>query len=283
MKCSIVIINHNTKELTNQTIQSVLIGTKIEFEIVLVDNSTNDSERFYDHADAHVKIVHCENKGFGHACNFGVDSTIGEYILLLNSDTIVESKSIETCIEYLEQHQDIGTLGCKLILEDGSLDHGCRRGFPTPMNSLFYFMGLDRIFPKNPLFGGYRLNYLTINETHNVDAVSGAFMLMRRSLYQQINGFDESFFMYGEDLDLCYRVKQAGLRVVYYPLATVIHLKGQSGLSTSSKEVIFHFYDAMLIFYRKHYKKKYGFIMYGVITLAVKVKYQLTLMRKKYG
>lgn len=279
MKCSIVIINHNTKELTNQTIQSVLIGTKIEFEIILVDNSTSDSERFYDHVDDHVKIVHCENKGFGHACNFGVESAIGEFILLLNSDTIVESKSIETCIDYLELHQDVGALGCKLVLEDGSLDHGCRRGFPTPMNSLFYFMGLDRIFPKNPLFGGYRLNYLTINETHNVDAVSGAFMMMRRILYQQINGFDESFFMYGEDLDLCYRIKEAGLRVVYYPHATVIHLKGQSGLKTSSKTVIYHFYDAMLIFYRKHYRKKYGEMLYLLVLFAVKLKYQLTLMR----
>ena len=283
MKCSIVIINFNTKSLTEQTIQSILDGTQFDFEIIIVDNSTNESERFYSHENDHVNILHCENHGFGHACNRGVDIAKGEYVLLLNSDTIVEPGSIDKCLEYIEQHKDIGALGCKLVLEDGSLDHGCRRGFPTPINSLFYFAGLDRLFPNSALFGGYRLNYLSTDDIHDVDAISGAFMMMRHSLYTQINGFDEAFFMYGEDLDLCYRIKEQGLRIVYFPCATVKHLKGQSGLNTSSNQVIFHFYDAMLIFYRKHYKEKYGLLMYALISFAVKLKYRLTLIGKRHG
>ena len=279
MMLSIIIVNYNTKLLTIQTIESIFSRTYVKFEIIVVDNSTLVSESLIDFKQENVRIIQVENHGFGHACNRGSEIAIGDFVLFLNSDTIAKHDSIEKSVNYLMNHPETGALGCKILLPDGSLDHGCRRGFPTPFNSLAYFLGLDRIFPNSKVFGGYRLNYLDINQIQTVDAVSGAFLLMRRDLYVKLNGFDETFFMYGEDLDLCYRIKEQGYIVIYFPETSITHLKGQSGLRTASKTVIYHFYDAMLIFYMKHYRKKYGEMLYLLVLFAVKLKYQLTLMR----
>lgn len=280
MELSIIIVNYNTKDLTKQTIESILkSNNSFNFEIIVIDNSSVEYER-YEENNQKIRVFRIENNGFGNACNYGAYKATGKYLLFLNSDTIVYDQTLGNCIDYFNQQTNIGILGCKIVLENGLLDHGCKRGFPTPLNSIFYFLGLDRMFPKSELFGAYRLNYLNENKIHYVDSVSGAFLIIPRLLFLEIKGFDEDFFMYGEDVDLCYRVKSKGLDIVYYSEALITHLKGQSGLHTASKKTVYHFYNAMLIFYRKHYLKSIGKLLYPLVFMTVKFKYLMTIMRQ---
>ncbi len=279
---SIIIVNYNTKALCSQTIQTVLETVQnASYEVLVVDNSSEEQER-YDAQDPHVIVFSgIENRGFGHACNWGARHAKGKYLLFLNSDTLLDPHALDDSIAYMEAHPDIGALGIRTTLADGRFDAGCKRGFPTPVNSLCYFLGLDRRYPNHPKFGGYHLTYLSIEETHDVDAVSGAFLLVPRDLFLQLDGFDEDFFMYGEDLDLCYRIKEQGKRVVYYAQAHMVHLKGQSGLSDKSPKVIQSFYQAMRLFYDKHYLDRYSCITTGLVHGAIRCKYYLAMRNNK--
>lgn len=282
MDLSIVIVNYNTKNLTTQTVNSIISSTNgIDYEIIVVDNSSNTSE-YFEMEDKRVKILSkVENKGFGHACNIGANIAIGRYILFLNSDTIMRNGTLKGAVKYMDSHSDIGCLGIKTLLRDGTFDHGCKRGFPTPFNSLCYVLKLDKIFPKVKKFGGYTLNYLSQNETNEVDSVSGAFMLIPRRVLSKAGLFDESIFMYGEDIDLCYRIKNAGYKVVYYADVWMTHLKGQSGLHTKSPLVIKHFHDGIKRFYDMYYKDKHNFVVTFLMHSAINIRYALTLMISK--
>lgn len=282
MDLSIVIVNHNTKELTHQTIKAIYSSTKdIEYEIIVVDNSSKQSE-YFDLRDSRIKIIpHVENNGFGNACNIGAAKAIGRYILFLNSDTLMQNGTLKKCVSYMDSNEDIGCLGIRTVLGNGEFDHGCKRGFPTPFNSMCYVLGLDRLFPKSKKFGGYRLSYLSEKETNEVDSISGAFMLIPSALWFKTGGFDESIFMYAEDIDLCYRIKQMGFKVVYYAEAWMIHLKGQSGLYTKNTEVIHHFHNGIRIFYDKYYKDKNSALVTFLMHGAINVRCFLTLLKSR--
>lgn len=284
MDLSIIIVNYNTRALTEQTVRSVIDTTSaIDYEIIVVDNSSKEKE-YFTMDNPRVKILsRVENKGFGHACNIGTNVAIGRYILYLNSDVIMQSGTLRGAVEYMDSHRDIGCLGIRTMLKDGTFDHGCKRGFPTPFNSLCYVLGLHRLFPKVKKFGGYTLNYLSNNETNEVDSVSGAFMLIPKSVLNKVGLFDESIFMYGEDIDLCYRIKQAGYKVVYYADVWMIHLKGQSGLHTQNPAVIKHFHNGIKRFYDMYYKDKHNFIVTFFMHSAINIRYVITLMRAKFA
>lgn len=280
MDLSIVIVNHNTKALTEQTIKSVINTTEgIEYEIIVADNSSNPKE-CYSSDDKRVKVIeNLENKGFGNACNIGANIAIGRYILFLNSDTIMQKDTLKKSVSYMDSHNDIGCLGIKTLLKNGDFDHGCKRGFPTPFNSLCYVLKLDKIFKNNKKFGGYTLSYLSNDETNEVDSVSGAFMLIPRAVLAKTGLFDESIFMYAEDIDLCYRIKAAGYKVVYYADVFMIHLKGQSGLHTKNRKVIYHFHKGIKIFYDKYYRDKHNFVVTFLMHCAINIRYGITLLR----
>lgn len=264
---SIIIVNYNTKQLTIDCINSVLNTVRlINFEIILIDNSTNEEEVVvYDHPL--LRAYRIENKGYANANNIGYSHAQGDYILLLNPDTIVYDRTIGTCLETLALQPDMGAIGCKVVRPDGSLDHACRRGFPTPFNSFCYFGKLHKIFKDNPRFCQYTMSHLPDTESCDVDSLTGAFMLMPRKVVEETQLFDETFFMYGEDLDLCYRIKEAGYRIHYLADVTILHKKYQSGFAKRSPLVIRHFYQSMILFYDKHYKDKYN----TLITLAVRL------------
>ena len=279
MDLSIVIINHDTKELTSQTINSVMKTTKtLSYEIIVVDNSDTPSQR-YVQDDFCIVLSGMPNKGFGHACNAGARQAAGRYILFLNSDTILHDGALEKCVEYLDSHTDVGALGIRTTLPDGTLDHGCKRGFPTPASALYYYLGFDKRHPESHKYGAYRQTFVDEMQTSEVDAVSGAFMMLPLEAFQKVQGFDEQFFMYGEDLDLCYRIKNLGFRIVYFAQASMTHLKGQSGLHTKSSKIIYHFYHAMILFYKKHYLKKYNFFVTAAVYCGVWLKYWMTLLK----
>ena len=281
IKLSIIVVNYNTYSLTKQTIDSVISRSyQFEYEIILVDNASSDGsiellKNEYKSLSNINIIVNNYNLGFGKANNIGYDKSIGEYILLLNSDTIVSEGCLTKCIEHIEQGQNIGALGCKVMLEDGTLDHACKRGFPTPKASLYYFLGLGK---KDPIkYGLYDAMHIEEDEIGEVDVLTGAFMLMPRNVIDQVGLFEEEYFMYGEDIDLCYKIKEAGYRILYYPEVYIYHLKGGSSRKKRNK-VIYNFHHAMWIFYRKRYKKKYNMGITILIWLAIWSKYILELL-----
>lgn len=282
MDLSIIIVNYNTRDLTNQTIDSIIKYTEnIDYEIIVVDNSSDKKQQCKYKNEQVTVLLDIENHGFGHACNVGAKEAKGRFLLFLNSDTLIHDNSLMKCVKYMKNNQDIGVLGARILLRDGTLDHGCKRGFPTPSAAFYYYAGLDKKYPTSIKFGAYRQTFLCETETNEVDSVSGAFLMISKTLFENVKGFDETFFMYGEDLDLCFRVKENGYKVVYFPEAVITHLKGQSGLYKSSKIVIYHFYNAMILFYKKHYKDKYNFIITILVYSAVKIKYWLTLLKRE--
>ncbi len=279
---SIITINYNAKILTAQAVQSIFDCTpRISYEVIVVDNSSELLEEYNCTNDQVVVVKRVKNKGFGNACNIGVTNSRGKYILFLNNDTIMHEGTLEACLRYMQQHPKVGALGVQTRLGDGSFDHACKRGFPTPLSSLYYFLGIDKKHPKSERFGAYRQTFIGENDVSEVDSVAGSFLMMPRLVFDKLGGFDEEFFMYGEDLDLCYRIKMLGLSVIYYGKTSITHLKGQSGLHTKSKQVISHFYNAMLIFYKKHYMKKYNLLVTVLVYCGIKVKYLLTIFRLK--
>jgi len=279
---SIVMINYNAKALTTQAMQSIFdCEPQISFEIIVVDNSS-DASREYDNMVENVVVIkHVKNKGFGNACNIGAKRSCGEYILFLNNDTIMHEGTLEACVLYLQQNPQTGVLGTRTLLENGALDHACKRGFPTPMSSLYYFCGMDKRHPESKKYGVYRQTFIREDSISEVDSVAGSFLMMPRSVFDRLGGYDETFFMYGEDLDLCYRVKELDLSVIYYGKVSITHLKGQSGLHTKSQTVIYHFYNAMLLFYKKHYLHRYNLFTTALVYCGIKAKYALTLLKMK--
>ncbi len=266
---SIVIINHNTPFLAEAAIASVISHTRaVDYEIIVVNNG--EEAKSVIPRDPRVKSVLAENKGFGHACNAGAAAACGELLLFLNPDTLVREGTLDACAAYMREHSDIGALGVQTRLESGAFDHGCKRGFPTPWASLCYFTKLDRLFPRSRTFGQYRQTFVPEDAICGVDAVSGAFLMTTRAAFSDIGGFDEAFFMYGEDLDLCFRIKLTGRRVVYFGRAQITHLKGESGMKARSKAVINHFYNAMELFYDKHYKARYGALMEFFVSRGIR-------------
>ena len=285
MKLSIIIVNYNTYRLTKQTIESVITKKHpFIYEIILVDNASIDGsiealeETFSEEIDkgiVHI-IKNLANLGFAKANNIGMRASKGEYILLLNSDTQIKADGLELCMEQIEADKSIGALGCKVVLPDGKLDHACKRGFPTPKASLYYFLKWDKKNPKK--YGLYDALYLGEDEVGEVDALMGAFMLMPRRVLDQVGFLDEDFFMYGEDIDLCFRIKQGGYKILYYPKAQITHYKGGSSKKRRHK-VIFDFHEAMWIFYKKHYKKQYNIFITGVVVIGIWCKCLLELIK----
>lgn len=284
MDLSIIMVNYNTPKLTEQAVSSIFsCHPTMKFEIIIVDNSEDPAWEYSDNRPGVTVLNGVGNRGFGNACNIGAKQARGTYLLFLNSDTLMYPCTLEKCVGYLNSHSDVGILGERTLLPDGTLDHACKRGFPTPSSALYYFLGLDKKHPKSEKYGAYRATYIDECSVSEVDSVAGSFLMIPKIVFGGIGGFDEEFFMYGEDIDLCYRVKQAGYKIVYYGRASIMHLKGQSGLHTKSKTVASYFYNAMILFYRKHYVKQYGPIVSALVYAGIRLKYWLALAKIKWG
>lgn len=278
MDLSIIIVNYCTYDLTKRVIESVINKDHpFSYEIYLVDNASNDGsiaklQKYFakDAADGLIKfIANTENKGFANANNKALKLVSSKYALLINSDTIVVNDCLEKCINLMKTHENLGALGCKLVLPDGSLDKACRRSFPTFSVSAYRTIGLSNIFPKSKRFARYNLTYLDENETYEVDCLAGAFMMVRSDVIRQVGLLDEDFFMYGEDIDWCYRIKAEGWKIVYYGDAEIIHNKGGSDNSKENPRLIYEFYKSMYLFYNKHYRDNYPFILTGITYIGI--------------
>lgn len=256
MKLSVIIVNYNVKYFLEQCLKSVQKAAKgIECEIWVVDNNSVDgSLEMLKGKFADVKLI--ENKtnlGFSKANNIAVNQSKGEFILFLNPDTVVEEDCFEKCINFMQNTPDAGALGVRMLDGSGNFLPESKRGLPTPQVALYKMFGLNKLFPKSKKFGKYHLGFLPENKINKVEVLAGAFMFLRKELLDKIGLFDESFFMYGEDIDLSYRIIEAGYNNYYFPETSIIHYKGESTKKGSANYVRI-FYQAMVIFARKHYK-----------------------------
>lgn len=268
---SIVIVNYNVEHFLEQCLHSVFKAvSNVPSEIFVVDNNSVDGSvaLIKDKFPAVKLICNQKNTGFSFANNQAIRVCSGKYILLLNPDTVVEEDTFEKTLGFMEKHPKAGGLGVKMLDGKGNFLPESKRGLPTPSVAFFKIFGLSRLFPKSKLFGGYHLGYLDKDKTQEVDVLSGAFMLLRKEALNKTGLLDESFFMYGEDIDLSYRLTEAGYKNYYFPETRIIHYKGES-TKKSSINYIFVFYKAMIIFAKKHFTQKNAKVFSFLINIAI--------------
>lgn len=282
MDLAIVIVNYNVCELLRNCLRSVYATDgDIEFSVCVVDNASVDgSVSMIETEFPEVQLIaNSQNVGYPTANNQGLKllgveesqrSHRPSYCLLLNPDTEIPINAFSTLIEFLNSETDVGIVGPKLVLPDGSLDLACRRAFPTPIVSAYRMVGLSRMFPKSPRFGRYNMTFLSEDERAEVDSVVGAFMMVRTDAIIEAGLLDERFWMYGEDLDWAKRIKDKGWKVVYDPEVTILHIKRAS--SRQNRRAQTEFYRAMLIFYYKHYYQDTPLPLHWLVILGIVIR-----------
>ena len=254
MKLSVVIVNYNVKHFLEQCLHSLeQAAVGIDHEVIVVDNaSTDGSTEYITTRFPSIKWMACrENNGFSKGNNIAIAQAKGEYILLLNPDTIVTKEAIEGCVEFMDTHADAGACGVYMLRTDGTFAPESRRALPTPFVSFCKMSGLSKLFPKSRTFGRYYMQYLDKEDTNPIEIISGAYMMLRHKTIKKTGALDEDFFMYGEDIDLSYRILKAGYNNYYLPLR-ILHYKGES-TNKSSYRYVHTFYRAMQLFFKKHY------------------------------
>ncbi len=282
MKLSVIIVNYNVKFFLDQCLQSVIGAIKkIDAEVFVVDNNSVDgSVAMVKEKFATVKVIeNHKNIGFSAANNIAIKKAAGNYILLLNPDTVVEEDTFTKCLDYLDKHPEAGALGVKMIDGKGKFLPESKRGLPTPQVSFYKIFGLSGLFPKSKEFGRYHLSFLPANQTNEVDVLCGAFMMIRKKALDAAGLLDETFFMYGEDIDLSYRIQKAGFKIVYFPETTIIHYKGES-TKKSSLNYVYLFYKAMQIFAQKHFSYGKATWLYRIIQLAIYFRATLSVIKR---
>jgi len=289
---SIIIVSYNTSDFLKECLESIKKNTEgLNYEIIVVDNASSDNSlqvlraKFPDV----LVIKKQENIGFSKANNLGIEKSKGRYVLFLNPDTVVYKDSLLGMVKFMDEHKEAGAATCKLVMPDGRLDDASHRGFPNPWNSLSYFFGLSKLFPKSRLFSGYSLGFMDFSKIHEIDACAGAFMIVRKKAGEQIRWWDEDYFFYGEDLEFCFRLKEKGWKIYFVPSVSALHYKGISGgikkvskkittasIETKRRSTNWRF-NAMKIFYRKHYQDKYPFLLTWFVILGINLKHWISL------
>lgn len=285
MKLSIVIVNYNVEHFLEQCLFSVRKAiANIEAEVFVVDNNSVDgSLKMLADKFPEVKVIaNKDNVGFSRANNQAIRISTGEYVLLLNPDTVVEDDTFTKTIEFMDSHPDAGGLGVKMVDGKGRFLPESKRGLPTPATAFYKMFGLTKLFPHSKRFARYYLGHLDNDEINEVEILAGAFMLMRRETLDKCGLLDETFFMYGEDIDLSYRITLAGYKNYYYPKTRIIHYKGESTKKTSVNYVLV-FYKAMEIFVRKHFADKGAKTFSFFINLAIYFKAFLALLSQFFS
>ncbi|HEX7844965.1 MAG TPA: glycosyltransferase [Chitinophagaceae bacterium] len=278
MQLSVIIVNYNVKHFLEQCLCSVKKAvTGLQAEIIAIDNNSSDNSIGYlQDLFPDVKFTaNKENIGFGKACNQGLKLSSGKYILFLNPDCLVPEDCFQKCISFFETHPDAGAIGIKMLDGKGEFLKESKRSFPSPMTSLYKLFGLARLFPHSPVFSKYHLGHLNENRDHEVDVLAGAFMMLKKEVLDKTGGFDETFFMYGEDVDLSYRIQKAGYKNYYFSGSSIIHFKGES-TRKGSMNYVRMFYNAMSIFVSKHYGGSRAGIFNFLIHVAIWLRAALT-------
>lgn len=270
-KLSVIIVNYNVEYFLEQCLNSVKTALKnVSGEVFVVDNNSIDQsvEMVRNKFPEYHLIANKDNRGFSKANNQAMEICQGEYVLLLNPDTVVEEDTFEKVVAFMDAHQDAGGLGVRMLDGKGKFLPESKRGLPTPKVAFYKIFGLSRLFPKSKKFGQYHLGHLSEFETNEIEILSGAFMLMRKEALDKVGLLDEAFFMYGEDIDLSYRIIKGGYKNYYFPETRIIHYKGES-TKKSSVNYVFVFYRAMAIFAKKHFSQRNAKSFSLLINIAI--------------
>ncbi len=295
MQLSIIIVSYNTEELLTDCLDSVAKAAKdLETETFVIDNNSLDrTVETVKQKFPWVKLIaNPNNLGFSKANNLALKIAKGKYILVLNPDTVLEGDTLFKMLEFMDKNPEYSMATCKVELESGKLDLDARRRFPTPWRSFCHFSHLSKVFKNITFFSEYYMDDIPQDQEHEIDACAGAFMFIRSSILKKVGFFDEDFFFYGEDLDLCYRFRQNGYKIVYTPITKIIHYKGaSSGIKKHSKHLskitsgskakaIRESTRAMKLFYKKHYQTKYPFFITQPILVAISALTFIRLLKK---
>lgn len=294
---AVIIVNYNTKQLLDDCLESVFRADapKGGLQVIVVDNASVDESM--DMVDkkypAVLAIRNSENLGFAKANNVGVEASDARYVLFLNSDTVVKRYSLVKPLKYLRTHPKVGAITIKLYLKDGTIDFDNHRGYPTPWASISKFTGLAKLFPKSTFFNSYHLGFQKLDKIHQIPVAAGSYMMMPTKLFRNIGMWDETYFFYGEDIDLCYRINEAGYKIIYYPKVSTLHLRGASSgirkenakstASTKAHKIKLakSSADAWKTFYKKFYSKRYPFFVTALVLAGIAVKGKLRVLKYK--
>lgn len=275
-RLSIVIVSFNTKAFLKDCLESLYKHkNEVPFEIIVSDNGSIDGsiEYLQEVEDKYnLKLVLNEdNLGFSKGNNVAKGIAKGEYVLFLNPDTVVHKGVLSTTVNYMQENKDVGAVTCKIVLPSGDLDLDARRSFPTPWVALTHFAALDRLFPTSHLFAQYWYGYKSANETHEVEVLQGAYFLTRREILDKVGWFSEEYFLDGEDIDLSWKVKNAGFKLIYLPTTSITHIKKASKKGKRSMRSILAGVTSMEIFYRKRLSRNYSFVTNLLVLTAIKI------------
>ncbi len=281
MKLAVVIVNYNSTDYLLRCLGSLFARTdESDFAVVVVDNASDD--RDFEHLRASFPSVtliqNQRNQGFSTGCNQGIRTLDADFYLLLNPDCVIGDAALDKSLRFLATHPQAGILGARVTNPDGTLQRACRRRIPRPSVAFYRLSGLSRLFPRSARFGSYNVADQDEERVQEVEAVSGSFLMFRKELLDDIGFLDETFFLYGEDLDFCYRAAQAGWKILYYPEARVTHFKRASS-SRRPRESNFHFYNAMRLFYRKHFYDRAGSVEHACVLGGIQLLYLASRVR----
>ncbi|GAB4367498.1 MAG: glycosyltransferase [Calditrichia bacterium] len=271
VKVSVIIVNYNVKDYLAQALHSIERSlADISHEIVVVDNASVDgSVPFLRKEFPHIKIIeNRQNLGFARANNQALKIVKGEYVVLINPDTVVQEDTFSRLLQFFEETPQAAAATCKIINPDGTFSVDCRHAVPTPSVAFWKVAGLNKLFPRSKIFGQYNLTYLDANETYPVPAISGSFMMIKKKVLDTVGHFDERFFMYCEDIDLCHRINEAGFKIYYVPATQIIHYKGESS-KRGRLDYIRNFNHSLHEFFKKYYASKSTFLFHGLISLGI--------------
>lgn len=300
MDLSIIVLNLNTRDFLRDCLQSLRdsrLGTE-RFEVIVADNGSTDGsgEMVRDFFPQWKVVDNGRNLGFAGGNNAALPylSAESRYVLFLNSDTRVPPETLPEMVDFLDQNPKVGAATCYVETRDGTVDWNCHRGFPTPLTALTYFLGLHKIFPHSRVFGGYYQTYKDLTTIHEVDGLEGAFLMVRRKAAAEValagnEWWDEDFFFFGEDLDFCYRLKEKGWQIMFYPKVKIWHYKGathgfnQQGVVKFSREdrqkLIESTTVAMKLFYQKHYSRRYPAMVTAAVLLAIQILGKMRILK----
>lgn len=268
---STIIVNWRAADVLVECVEALLKATQhTRHQVIVVDNHSRDGspERVQRAFPQVTVLFNPENRGFAKAVNQGLERAEGRYILLLNPDTRVDEKAVERMLAVLETQPEVGAVGPMIVNSDGSYQRSSRRALPTPARAFYKLAGLAALFPSHPVFAQYHVGHVSADVRQDVEILSGSVLMTRRDVVDQVGGLDERFFLYGEDIDWCYRVGQAGWRIVYLPEARVVHHHRLSSRQAPVRST-YEFYRSMILFYEKHWARRYGPVLRMVTWLGV--------------
>ena len=271
MDLSVVFLSYNTKDFTEGALRTVIDATEgLEVEIFVADNDSRDgspdmvAEKF-----PQVRLIlNGANLGFSAGTNVALREATGRYVMLLNTDTLVRKDTLRTLVDFMDAHPEAGAAGCKILNPDGSLQLDSRRGFPSPLAAFSKMSGLSRLFPRHPRLGHYNMTYLDPEEISEVEVLSGSCMVVRKEVMDQVGMMDEDYFMYGDDIDWCYRIHSAGWKIYYVPTTEIIHFRGESGRAEPLR-ILYLKSKAMSIFVNKHMRHRFRFFPIWLLQVAI--------------